>query len=129
MSTKLLLPTPPLPDVTAMTRVMSVVPLALSLQYTCKAQQGKKGPLSRAGRKEREVYLQKVQATNAEEFAFKVFADMKLDMDTNKTNYSGILFKTSLEKSLFSSPAACIKSIDERHKKLRKNRLFSHVML
>lgn len=31
-----------------------------------------------------------------------------------------ILFKTSLEKSLFSSPAACIKSLDERLRKLVK---------
>lgn len=30
------------------------------------------------------------------------------------------MFKTSLEKSLFSSPAACIKSIDARIKKLEK---------
>ena len=31
-----------------------------------------------------------------------------------------MLFKTSLEKALFSSPAACIKSIDARLTKLRK---------
>jgi hypothetical protein len=31
------------------------------------------------------------------------------------------LFKTILEKSLFSSPAACIKSIEERIKKLKKD--------
>ena len=41
-------------------------------------------------------------------------------MDLNKTKAQGQLFKTSLEKSLFSSPAACIKSIDARLTKLRK---------
>ena len=41
-------------------------------------------------------------------------------MDLGKTKGTGQLFKTSLEKSLFSSPAACIKSIDERLKKLYK---------
>jgi hypothetical protein len=45
---------------------------------------------------------------------------MKLQMDLNKTKAQGQLFKTSLEKSLFSSPAACIKSIDARLSKLRK---------
>ena len=38
----------------------------------------------------------------------------------SKTRAQGQLFKTSLEKSLFSSPAACIKSIDARFNKLRK---------
>ena len=38
----------------------------------------------------------------------------------SRTRGKGILFKTSLEKSLFSSPAACIKSIDARIKKLEK---------
>ena len=37
-----------------------------------------------------------------------------------KTKGTGQLFKTSLEKSLFSSPAACIKSIEARLKKLYK---------
>ena len=40
----------------------------------------------------------------------------------SRTRGKGILFKTSLEKSLFSSPAACIKSIDARIKKLEKNK-------
>ena len=55
-----------------------------------------------------------------EEAAYDVFSDMKLQMDENKKTGAGQLFKTSLEKSLFSSPAACIKSIDERLNKLKK---------
>jgi hypothetical protein len=45
----------------------------------------------------------------------------QVDMDAGKVAHTGQLFKTSLEKSLFSSPAACAKSIDERLKKLCKN--------
>ena len=48
------------------------------------------------------------------------FAEMQLQMDQSQANGKGILFKTSLEKSLFSSPVACIKSIEARIKKLEK---------
>jgi hypothetical protein len=43
---------------------------------------------------------------------------MQLDMDAEKVRAAGKLFKTGIEKAIFSSPAACIKSIDERIKKL-----------
>ena len=69
---------------------------------------------------ERVVTLERCQASPTEEKAFKIFADMELEMDIGREKGSGHLFKTSLEKALFSSPAACIKSIDERLKKLRK---------
>ena len=45
---------------------------------------------------------------------------MTLEMDAGANHIKGTLFKTSLEKSLFSSPAACIKSLDERLRKLVK---------
>ena len=70
--------------------------------------------------KERVVHIEKCDATAAEERAFDVFVDMQLDMDAGQTQNSGRLFKTSLEKSMFSSPAACVKSIEERLKKLYK---------
>jgi superfamily II DNA or RNA helicase len=70
--------------------------------------------------KERKVSTMKCDATAEEEYAYDLFADMKLDMDAGKKVHTGQLFKTSLEKSMFSSPAACIKSIDERLKKLYK---------
>lgn len=41
-------------------------------------------------------------------------------MDAGKAKNTGRLFKTNLEKSLFSSPAACCKSIEARLKKLYK---------
>jgi superfamily II DNA or RNA helicase len=70
--------------------------------------------------KERKVSLEKCDATAREECAYDLFADMQLDMDAGKEVHTGQLFKTSLEKSMFSSPAACIKSIEERLKKLYK---------
>ena len=69
---------------------------------------------------ERRIELERCKASAKEENAFSIFADMHLQMDLNKTKAQGQLFKTSLEKSLFSSPAACIKSIDARLNKLRK---------
>ena len=69
---------------------------------------------------ERRIELERCKASVKEEYAFDIFAEMKLQMDLNKTRAQGQLFKTSLEKSLFSSPAACIKSIDARLGKLRK---------
>lgn len=69
--------------------------------------------------KERKITIEKCNASLKEELAFDVFADMSLQMDMDKKKGSGQLFKISLEKALFSSPAACIKSIDERLNKLK----------
>ena len=69
---------------------------------------------------ERRVELERCKASAAEEYAYNFFAEMHLQMDLNKTKAQGQLFKTILEKSLFSSPAACIKSIDSRLNKLKK---------
>ena len=68
--------------------------------------------------KERVISIEECPASTKEEIAFDIFADMSLQMDEDKKKGSGQLFKTSLEKALFSSPAACIKSIDERLRKL-----------
>ena len=69
---------------------------------------------------DRTMTIDRCHASEIEESAFDIFADMQLTMDLGKKRGKGQLFKTSLEKSLFSSPAACIKSIDERLKKLHK---------
>ena len=69
---------------------------------------------------ERKITLERCHASVREEQSYDIFADMQLDMDLGKSRGTGQLFKTSLEKSLFSSPAACIKSIDARLKKLYK---------
>lgn len=68
---------------------------------------------------ERKISIEECKASLREEHAFDIFAEMSLQMDAGKAKGSGQLFKTSLEKALFSSPAACIKSIDERLKKLK----------
>lgn len=70
--------------------------------------------------KERKVSIERCEASPVEEAAYQVLAEIQLEMDTNRTHVAGQLFKTSLEKAMFSSPAACIKSIEERLKKLRK---------
>lgn len=69
---------------------------------------------------ERNIVLERCHASIKEEYAFNIFAEMQLQMDIEKTKGAGQLFKTSLEKSLFSSPAACLKSIELRLAKLRK---------
>lgn len=69
---------------------------------------------------ERKISIERCPATAREEHAFNLFAEMELDMDVGKERGNGHLFKTSLEKSLFSSPAACIKSIENRLAKLNK---------
>lgn len=69
---------------------------------------------------ERKITVERCRASLQEEYVFDIFENMHLDMDLGKTKGNGQLFKTSLEKSLFSSPAACIKSIEARLKKLYK---------
>jgi SNF2 family DNA or RNA helicase len=69
---------------------------------------------------ERVVTQEYCPPSEAEERAYTIFANMNLQMDMNKTKGSGQLFKTSLEKALFSSPAACIMTIKHRLAKLRK---------
>ncbi len=69
---------------------------------------------------ERQVTLERCHASAQEEKAFGLLAAMQLEMDAGKAKNTGRLFKTTLEKSLFSSPAACCKSIEARLKKLHK---------
>lgn len=69
--------------------------------------------------KEREVHTEECKASPVEEHTYQIFSDMVLEMDKSGSRTAGRLFKTTLEKALFSSPAACIKSIEERLRKLR----------
>ena len=69
---------------------------------------------------ERNITLECCHTSACEEYAYDLFADMQLEMDIGKIRGTAQLFKTSLEKSLFSSPVACIKSIEERLQKLYK---------
>ena len=69
--------------------------------------------------KERKIYKEKCIASSKEEDAFDYFTNI-----TFKTigggNSKGDLFKTTLEKSLFSSPSACIATLKNRINKLSK---------
>ena len=76
---------------------------------------------------ERTVNLERCHASAREEYAYEIFSDMELQMDVGRERGSSHLFKTSLEKSLFSSPAACIKSIDSRLAKLNKKYGFGEI--
>lgn len=69
---------------------------------------------------ERKVTMQKCAASPAEENVFELFADLKLQMDEERKGRAGQLFKITLEKSLFSSPAACHKTVENRLKTLYK---------
>jgi len=70
--------------------------------------------------KKRKISKAYCEAGAAEEYAFDVFAEMKFKkLDQRKGAHQ--LFKTTLEKSLFSSPAACLATIKNRIVKLQKN--------
>ena len=77
---------------------------------------------------ERQMQLVPSQASLEEEAAYQVLSGLKLHMDARKLRARGqspesgatadLLFKTGLVKSLFSSPAACLKTIENRLRRL-----------
>lgn len=69
---------------------------------------------------ERRIYIERSKASAAEDQAFAVFTEMQLASDRERKGGMRLL-KTTLEKSMFSSPAACIKSIKERIRRTEKN--------
>lgn len=77
---------------------------------------------ARAAFAERSVSVEWCQASAAEEAAYGVLEKLELDMDQDRTSeaVAGMLFKTNLQKSLFSGPEACASTIEERLKKLRR---------
>lgn len=69
--------------------------------------------------KEREISVVKVKASGLEEAAFDSFVNLRFkSIDQKRTR--GQLFKTTLEKALFSSPYACSITLQNRIKKLSK---------
>jgi superfamily II DNA or RNA helicase len=70
--------------------------------------------------KKREISKAYCQASESEEMAFDVLAGMKFKrLDQQKGAVQ--LFKTTLEKGLFSSPAACLLTIKNRIVRLQKD--------
>ena len=69
---------------------------------------------------ERRMLEERCPSTEAEEYAYDLLTHMHLDMDLRHKKGTGQLFQTSLEKALFSSPAACVSTVENRLKRLRK---------
>lgn len=67
---------------------------------------------------ERRVFRFKAPVSTAEEQAFACLGDLQLAIDQDRRNGGDILFRTTLEKALLSSPAACAKTIRERTSRL-----------
>lgn len=68
---------------------------------------------------ERQIYEVGAEASEAEERAYDAFAELEFE-SLDQRGGGHMLFKTSLEKALFSSPAACIETIDNRITKLER---------
>ena len=60
-------------------------------------------------------------ASDAEEHAYDLLASVNFHSFDRAKRSGALLFRTVLEKALFSSPAACSKTIKERLRKLEKN--------
>ncbi|HEC66158.1 MAG TPA: DEAD/DEAH box helicase [bacterium] len=69
--------------------------------------------------KERQISTARIPASNVEEKAFEVFTALNFER-IDKRRQRGQLFKTTLEKALFSSPFACRETIRHRIEKLEK---------
>ena len=70
---------------------------------------------------ERKISTTRTRATLEEESAFDALLNIRLSRPDHKKN-GGILFRTTLEKALFSSPAACLETIDARIARLEKGK-------
>ena len=70
---------------------------------------------------ERQIYKLQAGATKEETHAFEVLGKLQLasDATARKQADGTLLFKTILEKALFSSPSACLQTIRERSKRLK----------
>lgn len=69
---------------------------------------------------EREVQRHAVQATAAEEHVYEVLSEARFRSFDQSKKTGQLLFKTVLQKALFSSPAAAQKTVEQRLKKLEK---------
>ncbi|XEG74753.1 DEAD/DEAH box helicase [Pseudomonas sp. abacavir_1] len=67
---------------------------------------------------ERDVFRLASAASPAENLAFDALAELKLNSDGSGARDGAMLFRTVLEKALFSSPAACLQSLKERIRRL-----------
>lgn len=70
--------------------------------------------------KSRKMFEANVDASDKEEQAFDVLTSLAFKRIDQKSGGGNHLFKTTLEKALFSSPAACIETINNRIGRLGK---------
>lgn len=68
---------------------------------------------------DRQVFRFPASPTAAEEVAFEALAALDLHIDAGARGGAEMLFRTTLEKSLLSSPAACIQTLRERMRRLQ----------
>jgi hypothetical protein len=66
---------------------------------------------------EREVYKLAADASPFKNRAVDCLAELRLTSDSAVRHDGAMLFRTTLEKALFSSPAACVQTIKERLRK------------
>jgi len=69
---------------------------------------------------DRQVFRFRAKPSAAEEHAFATLANLNLNIDQDRRTGAEMLFRTILEKSLLSSPAACAKTVRERISRLTK---------
>lgn len=68
----------------------------------------------------RKLNPQHFPLTNAEEIVYQQIAELQLDMDAEKPKTRAMdLFRTTLAKAIFSSPAACLETVERRLASMR----------
>jgi len=68
--------------------------------------------------RERKVYMHRHAASPAEETVYRELLTIPFTRNGELAGGRSALLRVGLQKALFSSPAACLKSVDERKKKL-----------
>ncbi|MFY0637279.1 DEAD/DEAH box helicase [Maricaulis maris] len=69
--------------------------------------------------KQRELHRQDFPLSAHEEAAYEAIAELKLDLDEDHHKGRAIdLFRTTLAKAIFSSPAACLETVEGRIKRI-----------
>lgn len=69
---------------------------------------------------EREIKVSKTSASRAEEVAFDFLMDVTFQNLDGRSHGAGHLFRTTLEKALFSSPSACLSTVQNRMARVQK---------
>ncbi|QKK04118.1 MAG: DEAD/DEAH box helicase [Pseudomonadota bacterium] len=69
---------------------------------------------------EREIDIMRAGASSPEEAVFEQMANLRFQALDRKTRSGGHLFRTTLKKALYSSPAACQSTIDNRIARLKR---------